>query len=62
MERYKALRRSAVQSSSMRLMLYLAVVLGFVFALAGCGNNQLKPADLSGNWTATLLKTSTTVL
>jgi hypothetical protein len=58
MERYKATRRSAVQSSSKGLALHLAVVIGFVLVLLGCGNNQLKAADLSGDWTATLLKTS----
>jgi hypothetical protein len=58
MERYKATRRSAVQSSSKGLVLHLAVVIGFVLVLLGCGNNQLKAADLSGDWTATLLKTS----
>jgi hypothetical protein len=39
-------------------LLLLAIVFGFIFALLGCGNNQLKPADLSGDWTATLLKTN----
>lgn len=39
-------------------LLRLAIVFGSIFALLGCGNNQLKPADLSGDWTATLLKTN----
>lgn len=39
-------------------ILHLAAVFGFILALLGCGNNQLKPADLSGNWTATLLRAS----
>lgn len=39
-------------------LLRLAIVFGAIFVLLGCGSNQLKPADLSGDWTATLLKTN----
>lgn len=35
----------------------LVLALGLFLALLGCGNNnQVKPANLSGNWTATLQK------
>lgn len=37
----------------------LCTTLAVTLALLGCGNsNQVKPANLSGNWTATLQKTS----
>jgi hypothetical protein len=37
--------------------LCLSVALGFFGVLLGCGNgNQARPANLSGNWTATLQK------
>ncbi len=35
----------------------LVLALGLFLALLGCGNrNQVRPANLSGNWTATLQK------
>lgn len=34
----------------------IALAIAFSLTLLGCGSNQVKPADLSGNWTATLLK------
>jgi hypothetical protein len=38
-------------------LLRLTFALGLLLALLGCGNgNQLKPANLSGNWTANLQK------
>jgi hypothetical protein len=38
-------------------LLRFTVALGFFLALLGCGNgNQVKPANLSGNWTANLQK------
>jgi hypothetical protein len=38
-------------------LLRLAFALGVLAALLGCGNgNQVKPANLSGNWTASLQK------
>ena len=37
----------------------LCFTLAGILALLGCGNsNQVKPVNLSGNWTATLQKTS----
>ncbi len=38
-------------------LLRLALAFGLLLALLGCGNgNQVRPANLSGNWTATLQK------
>jgi hypothetical protein len=38
-------------------LLRLALALGVLAALLGCGNrNQVRPANLSGNWTANLQK------
>lgn len=38
-------------------LLPLTLALGVLIALLGCGNgNQVKPANLSGNWTANLQK------